>query len=1265
MTTAHTNRTTTTAARHHCTTLLRPARLLLAYLLVASALVTGIAATQNTPAAAALDEGRTPTPAVAAGASHTCSLSSRGDVTCWGYNFDGQLGNGTTTNSTTPVTVDFPTGTVGTTVTAGDFHTCAILNTGTTTCWGSNDNGQLGNGSNTDSATPVTVDLPVGATATTITAGSFHTCAILNTGTTTCWGNDFYGQLGNGSNTDSTTPVTVDLPVGTTATTITAGPYHTCAILNTGTTTCWGSNDNGQLGNGSNTDSATPVTVDFPTGTTAATAITAGAAHTCAILNTGEVSCWGRNFSGQLGNGTTTNSTTPVTVTLPVGTTATTITAGDLHTCAILNTGQVSCWGRNVVGQLGNGTTTDSTTPVTVDLPTGTTATTITAGDLHTCAILNTGTTTCWGNNFYGQLGNGTTTDSAIPVLVGAPGAPTDPAATGYDITADSAIITWTAGPASGFGATTGYRVEQSTDNGTTWTAAATQWDNTVSTDENARVTGLTNGTPVEFRVIAINAVGNSAPSASTAPFIPTPQPTVVVTPTVGQGNPTNIDPVTFTATFSQPVTGFDAEDLDIENFAPAGATAVVTPDPANAAIYTITVSGMTADGDITITVPQEAVVNTNGQENAESNTSTVTYDTTGPVATIDLAAGQTSPTTATPAMFTVAFDQAVTGFDTTDYTIAGTAGATTSTLTTNAAGDTYTISVDTIPNAGTITVSVNAGAVTDAAGNASTNVITASTIEFQTVADAPTGPSAGAGNTEATISWTTPSNTGGTTLTGYTVEQSTDGGTTWTTATTAVDTNTSTATTAAVTGLTNGVPVEFRVFAINAVGDSAPSASTGQVTPTTAPTVAIAATAGQGDPTSTDPVTFTATFSQPVTGFDAADVLLTAPTGAAATVTAVSASEYTITVSAMTADGTITVTIPANAAVNANNQPTAASNTPNITYDTTGPVATINLATSQNATTTATPVAFTITFDEAVTDFETTDIVLSGTANPTGLTLTGTGSIYTATIDQAANAGTITISVPAGAATDLLGNASTTMITADTVTITDVNAPVINTPTTNIEVNTDPGQPFATVSYTVTATDPDSNRTTTGNAALINTDGGLAAAFGGAITPDCTPASGSQFPIGTTTVNCSASDSDNNTATAAFAVVVTDNEDPIITGATDQTITLAAWHSGPVIYAAPTATDNSGTATIDCTPVSGSTLTAGTTNITCTATDPANNTATAAFTLTINAAPTPPMTELPATGGTPPWKPALALIALGALALLVARQRRLTVTIR
>ncbi len=192
---------------------------------------------------------------------------------------------------------------------------------------------------------------------------------------------------------------------------ITAGNFYSCAIMANQTVSCWGYNYAGQLGDGSTTNRSTPTAV---AGLSGVVALTARYIHTCALLSTGSVSCWGYNGFGQLGDGSTTNRLTPTAVAGLSGVVA--LTAGDDWTCALLSAGSVSCWGFNGVGQLGDGSTTDRSTPTAIAGLSGVVA--LTAGDAHTCALQSAGSVSCWGYNGYGQLGDGSTTTQSTPTAV-------------------------------------------------------------------------------------------------------------------------------------------------------------------------------------------------------------------------------------------------------------------------------------------------------------------------------------------------------------------------------------------------------------------------------------------------------------------------------------------------------------------------------------------------------------------------------------------------------------------------------------------------------------------------------------------------------------------------------------------------------------------------------------------------------------------------------------------------------------------------------
>ncbi|MEW6402320.1 MAG: RHS repeat-associated core domain-containing protein [Chloroflexota bacterium] len=293
---------------------------------------------------------------------------------------------------------------VPTVMAAGYYHTCAVTTTGGLMCWGKNNSGQLGDGTTTPSVIPVNVSGLMSGVAS-VTAGASHTCALTTGGGVKCWGYNSSGQLGDNSVTQRTTPVNVSgLTSGAAA--VVAGSYHTCALTTAGGVKCWGQNGNGQLGNNSTTSSSIPVNVNGLT--SGVIAIAAGNWHTCALLSTGAVKCWGRNDNGQLGDGTLSQRTTPAAVSgLSSGVTA--ITTGWTHSCAVLSSGGAKCWGNNTNGQLGDGTTTSSNVPVNV---TGFAAaiTSIKAGSAHTCARTTTGAVKCWGYNTDGEVGDGTTT---------------------------------------------------------------------------------------------------------------------------------------------------------------------------------------------------------------------------------------------------------------------------------------------------------------------------------------------------------------------------------------------------------------------------------------------------------------------------------------------------------------------------------------------------------------------------------------------------------------------------------------------------------------------------------------------------------------------------------------------------------------------------------------------------------------------------------------------------------------------------------------
>ena len=340
--------------------------------------------------------------AVAVGEDHTCALTSTGGVKCWGNNGWGQLGDGTTTSSTTPVDVIGLTSGV-TAVAAGGSHTCALTAAGGVKCWGYNGLGQLGDGTTTNSTTPVDVG-GLSSAVTAVATGRYHTCALTMPGGVKCWGQNGLGALGDGTTTNRGTPVdVVGLISGVTS--VATGAHHTCALTGSGGIKCWGDNGGGQLGDGTTTNSTTPVDVNGLI--SGATAVSTGAIHSCALTVSGGAKCWGYNSEGQLGDGTAIQRLAPVDVSgLTSGVTA--IAVGSVETCALTAVGGVNCWGYNYYGQLGDGTTTSRMTPGDVSgLASGVMQ--VETGS-HTCALTAAGGVKCWGKNDYGQVGDGTTT---------------------------------------------------------------------------------------------------------------------------------------------------------------------------------------------------------------------------------------------------------------------------------------------------------------------------------------------------------------------------------------------------------------------------------------------------------------------------------------------------------------------------------------------------------------------------------------------------------------------------------------------------------------------------------------------------------------------------------------------------------------------------------------------------------------------------------------------------------------------------------------
>ncbi|WP_147463449.1 RCC1 domain-containing protein [Cellulomonas triticagri] len=354
---------------------------------------------------------------VAAGRNHAVALGSDGLAYAWGDSTFGQLGNGTTTRSLVPVPVRVPGGVTFTAVSVGLNHSLALGTDGLTYAWGNGSDGRLGNGTTASSSVPVPVSVPDGVTFTSVSAGLAHSVATGSDGLTYAWGDGSDGRLGNGTTASSSVPVPVSVPDGVTFTAVSVGDAHSVATGSDGLTYAWGNGGSGRLGNGTTASSSVPVPVSAPDGVTF-TAVFAGSAHSVASGSDGLTYAWGYAASGQLGNFSVTARSVPVLVSVPEGVTFTVASVGADHAVAFGSDGLTYAWGSGVNGQIGNGTASAAFVPRVVSVPDGVAFTAVFAGGDRSVAFGSDGLTYAWGAGTAGQLGNGTTVTSTVPVLV-------------------------------------------------------------------------------------------------------------------------------------------------------------------------------------------------------------------------------------------------------------------------------------------------------------------------------------------------------------------------------------------------------------------------------------------------------------------------------------------------------------------------------------------------------------------------------------------------------------------------------------------------------------------------------------------------------------------------------------------------------------------------------------------------------------------------------------------------------------------------------
>ena len=572
-------------------------------------------------------------------------------------------------------------------------------------------------------------------------------------------------------------------------------------------------------------------------------------------------------------------------------------------------------------------------------------------------------------------------------------------------------------------------------------------------TTYNVAVSGMANSGTVTATIpanVAVDASSNPNLASSSADNTVTYDiaiPAVTINRAVGQADPTNTSPINFTVVFSEPVTGFTNAGVALSGTAGA-TTAVVT---GTGATYNVAVSGMTGPGTVIATVAagnaQDAAGNSNA--NSTSTDNNVQYDATAPTVTINQGAAQADPTNVSPIIFDVVFSKSVTGFTGTDITLGGTAGATTAVVT--GSGTTYSVAVNGMTLDGTVTATIAAGAAVDTFGNSNA----ASTSTDNTVLYGITAPTV---TIDQAVGQADPTNTSpinfvvvfSKPVTGFTNADVSLSGTAG--ATTVVVTGSGANYNVAVSGMTLPGTVIATIPAGAALdatlnGNTASTSTDNNVLyDVTAPTVTINQAAGQVDPSNTSPINFTVVFNESVTGFAGADVALTGTAGATTAVVTGSGTTYNVAVSGMTASGTVIATIPAGNAqdVAGNGNANSTSTDNSVTFDFTAPSVTINQAAGQTDPTNTSPIIFDVLFSKPVTGFANADVTLGGTAGATTVVVAGAGTTYTVTVTGMTSNGTVIASIPAGVATDSVGNTNTGSTSTDNTVTYDTVGPTV-----------------------------------------------------------------------------------------------------------------------------------------------------------------------------------------------------------------------------
>jgi alpha-tubulin suppressor-like RCC1 family protein len=765
-------------------------------------------------AAAAVRPSHSPTPVVvslgtsvrvtsiAVGHADGCAILVSARAECWGDNFYGQLGDGTTRTSPRPVAVRGLTGVFQ--VGIGLGHTCALVRSATVRCWGWNQSGQLGDVSRRSATLPQLVAGLHGVRA--ISVGFAHSCALLVNGTVRCWGWNQAGQLGDGTTSSRWVPVGV---AGLRdATQVAAGYATTCALLRSRHVACWGANASGELGDGATRGTLHPVLVH---GLGGVRSISVGFASACAVLLTGRVECWGKNNYGQLGDGTLRSTPVPTMTKRLSGVAQASLGFG--HTCAVLTSGTIRCWGWNGHGQLGTGTTTSALEPV----PSVTLSHVrqLAAGDDNTCALLSLGFVSCWGWNNDGQLGVGTTVELKRP-----PFAPTAPSASVTQVGDATVRVTWLAPRSAGVAGITGYTAVATDASSTLRGGQRCTWS---SGPLACSLTGLTNGDTYTFAVDAHNAVGRGPWSPPTAPVVPATTPEAPLDVVAAPANHGAV--VTWSAPAfdgGRAVTRYVVTATDQVHAANGGQTCTWSGGPLTCSVTGLTngdgyVFSVTARNDLGTSAPSlhSSAIVPAAVPNAPGNVQATPGNT---AATVTWSAPASNGSAITK--------YTITAHDATSAARGGqtctwTTGLLTCIVTGLTNGDSYTFSV----------------AATNAAGLGPSGASVA--ITPATGPGSPTGVTAAGGQGQALVSWSAPADDGGLAVSSYGVTaadatSAARGGQScsWTTGDGALS--------CSVTGLTNGDSYTFTVTASNGAGTSGASAPSNAIVPMAPPNAPI-----------------------------------------------------------------------------------------------------------------------------------------------------------------------------------------------------------------------------------------------------------------------------------------------------------------------------------------------------------------------------------------------------------------------------------------